>query len=1018
MNPIQPKDSSEAASASRVPFTNIPDHELIREIGRGSYGEVWLARNALGTYRAVKIVYRQTFAHDRPYEREFSGIQKFEPISRAHEGLVDILQVGRNNEAGHFYYVMELADDARADRLKAELQTYIPRTLAHEVSARGHLPVEECIELGLAMTSALAYLHKQGLIHRDIKPSNVIFVNGTPKLADIGLVTEIDATRSYVGTEGFIPPEGPGSPQSDIYSLGKVLYEISTGKDRQDYPELPTKLEETASSAGLLELNEVIIKACRAKPRDRYQSAEKMHADLLLLHAGRTDKHVRKLERRLVMTTRVGIAAGILALLAVSGWFGSIKQIRRAQRAEQQARESLREAYVAQAQANRVSGRPGRRFQSLEVLKKAAAIQPRLDLRNEAIAAMALVDIRLVREKRFKLGSEKASLDATIQHYCVADHKGNIRIRRVADDRDMMQISQPTIRPNSHVNFSPDGQLIAVSLSNHMTRVFNRTNGSLILELPGSLRLFLPDGRRLLAFEPNATNFGFGIYNLESRQKIKSCSTELVKPSFNPRYFSFHPNGDKLAMSDGQTSDVVVVNVESGDLHQVLKHPSRVFGLAWHCDGKHLATACEDYVIYIWDTTIGQQVSALEGHQNTPISVAFVHSGDLLASSAWDGTMRLWDFRSRKQLMSINFAGYVQFSSDDRSLGCRPWDLDGIKVFEVATGQELRTLAEGTAQTGQTSGLDFSFDGAFLGYNTLNETHIFDAKRGERIACMPKSAGNHFFFFDRDDNFYTGDRNGIECWPIRGSMLAGDVTVGPPQRFGPSRSYGGFAIDSRGLMIAAAGSDYCYLFDVRTGVEGLRIGPQPAMRHLAISSNRKWIATGSWNREGVSVWDAQKGILERKLSTGISPIVAFSPDNRWLLAGTGREYKLWQVGSWTEGPTFARPGEMAVSGAAFSKEGTILAVAHSSGSVKLLKTSNWKELATLELPELLGISKFCFSPDATMLAVARSTRSLQVWDLRLIRKQLATMGLDWDMPPYPPETLRAAQKPRVTVKLQ
>src|SRR5881397_1206102 len=110
MTPDQPKDLPEAAFASRIPSTNIPDHELIREIGRGSYGEVWLARNALGTYRAIKIVYRQTFVHDRPYEREFSGIQKSEPISRAHEGLVDILQVGRNDQAGFFYYVMELAD--------------------------------------------------------------------------------------------------------------------------------------------------------------------------------------------------------------------------------------------------------------------------------------------------------------------------------------------------------------------------------------------------------------------------------------------------------------------------------------------------------------------------------------------------------------------------------------------------------------------------------------------------------------------------------------------------------------------------------------------------------------------------------------------------------------------------------------------------------------------------------------------------------------------------------------------
>jgi len=60
----------------------------------------------------------------------------------------------------------------------------------------------------LALTSALAFLHEQGLVHRDIKPSNIIFVQGQPKLADIGLVAGSDETSSFVGTEGFIPPEG------------------------------------------------------------------------------------------------------------------------------------------------------------------------------------------------------------------------------------------------------------------------------------------------------------------------------------------------------------------------------------------------------------------------------------------------------------------------------------------------------------------------------------------------------------------------------------------------------------------------------------------------------------------------------------------------------------------------------------------------------------------------------------------------------------------------------------------
>src|SRR5262245_23714229 len=78
----------------------VPDHELLRKIVGRSYGEVWLARNVLGTLRAVKIVYRRNFSEAYPFDREFNGIQKYEPVSRTHGGLVDILQIGRNDQAG------------------------------------------------------------------------------------------------------------------------------------------------------------------------------------------------------------------------------------------------------------------------------------------------------------------------------------------------------------------------------------------------------------------------------------------------------------------------------------------------------------------------------------------------------------------------------------------------------------------------------------------------------------------------------------------------------------------------------------------------------------------------------------------------------------------------------------------------------------------------------------------------------------------------------------------------------
>jgi serine/threonine protein kinase len=303
----------------------VPDHELLAHIGHGAYGEVLLARSVTGAYRAVKIVSRQSFDNDRPYEREFSGIQNFEPISREHESQVDILHVGRAE--GCFYYVMELADD-QATGQAIDPASYAPRTLKSELFHRGHLPFEECVNLTLALTTALEHLHSHGLVHRDIKPSNIIFVNGVPKLADIGLVTGVDATRSFVGTEGFAPPEGPGTVQADLYSLGKVLYEMSTGKDRQDFPELPTRLAELPDNEGLVELNAVIAKACRADPQARYQSAKAMHDELLLLQSGKSLARVRTLERALAKLRRVSMAGATVAVVVTAALIYQAHQTR------------------------------------------------------------------------------------------------------------------------------------------------------------------------------------------------------------------------------------------------------------------------------------------------------------------------------------------------------------------------------------------------------------------------------------------------------------------------------------------------------------------------------------------------------------------------------------------------------------------------------------------------------------------------------------------------------------------
>jgi hypothetical protein len=328
--------SPDKQSASDEGPPAILGHQLLRAIARGSYGEIWLARTALGTFRAVKIIRRAVFKDARPYDREFAGIQRYEPISREHEGLVDVLKVGREDAAGFFYYVMELADDAGnpnselrtpkdqcvaappADNRKSAIEnqkSYIPLTLAYLIRQRHRLPVSEVIEIGIKLAQALDFLHSKRLVHRDIKPANIIFVAGQPKFADVGLVGNLGGPQSFVGTEGYIPPEGPGTAQADIYSLGKVLYEAATGKDRQDFPDLPTRLGEGQDDPALPELNEVLLKACESNPRARYSTAAQMTADLQRLKAGQSlrARRARRRRRRSIGTiAAVLLGAGVL----------------------------------------------------------------------------------------------------------------------------------------------------------------------------------------------------------------------------------------------------------------------------------------------------------------------------------------------------------------------------------------------------------------------------------------------------------------------------------------------------------------------------------------------------------------------------------------------------------------------------------------------------------------------------------------------------------------------------------
>ncbi len=273
----------------------------------------------------MKVVRSREAGRGRTYERELSAVQRFEPLSREHDGFADILQTGQGPGGRWFYYVMELADDVRTggpwSGSEGAAGEYQPRTLSRVLRGRGRLPARECVEMGLALARAMRFLHGAGLLHRDIKPSNIVFANGRAKLADIGLVVEQSRARSFVGTQGYIPPEGPNTPQADIYALGMVLYEAGMGMAPEQFPRPCPGMREDPEAATLRELNAVVLRACATDLGRRYPDAALLEEELAWIAAGRS---VRRRRRRQGVAKAAGVMAATAGMVLMAWRGGSL----------------------------------------------------------------------------------------------------------------------------------------------------------------------------------------------------------------------------------------------------------------------------------------------------------------------------------------------------------------------------------------------------------------------------------------------------------------------------------------------------------------------------------------------------------------------------------------------------------------------------------------------------------------------------------------------------------------------
>ncbi|RME67552.1 MAG: hypothetical protein D6781_12975, partial [Verrucomicrobia bacterium] len=713
-------------------YPDIPDLTLIKKIGTGSYGDVWLARTVTGVYRAVKVVERARFREERPYQRELEGITHFQRLAANRPRQLALMHVGVNEAEGFFYYIMELADDVHTGT-DIDPANYEPLTLKALLRHQRTIPADECVRIGADLARSLAELHNSGLIHRDVKLSNVIFVAGVPKLADIGLVSATDFTRTALGTPGYAPPEGTGTVSADLYGLGKILYEMATGFEPGAFPRLPGDIGSRTDRAGLMELNEIILKACSPNPSQRYTKAEAMLDDLLLLQAGRSIRELQRTRERLRLARRVALVAIIISLVG-AGILGI------------QNHMNLRRLAAAEAEARRKAESDERiaRYRAdlhralLSLLEQDTGLT-RATLRRQIPPAGEAKDIRglewyaLWNEAE---GDETRVLgkpgDPPLRGMMLSPDRRYLAVRAGTPGRpvSLWDLHSGRRRPIATVSrgiggFSLDGRRLIVGhpdessiveydLETGETAPPRSVEGSLIpkgrfgeillttsidraqhtfihaWDLERNRKLltwrseesFGPSGLDNAAISPDRKKLVVSLFHADRPEapfelqiwETGQPSRILVRRTdfYEADTLEFAPDGSTLFIG-GPYCPLLFLDPATGRVRRQLHgHQGSVLDVAVSPDGSRLASAGEDLTIRIWNLSTGRCTETLRGHEAPVRGVEWLDA-DTLVSISMDGTTRLWKAGARHTRRAspgywTDFNGDLIYTPDSRHI--------------------------------------------------------------------------------------------------------------------------------------------------------------------------------------------------------------------------------------------------------------------------------------------------------------------------------------------------------------
>ncbi len=792
----------------------VGNYRLMRQIGHGGMGQVWLAEQTAPVRRFVALKLIRAGMVDESVIKRFHSERQSLAIMD-HPAIAKVFDAGTTSQ-GQPYLVME----------------YVPGLPITEYCDQHRLKICDRLELFIQACEGVQHAHQKAIIHRDLKPANILVVEvdgkPVPRIIDFGLAKPAapqltgDALYTqlgrFLGTPGYMSPEQADpniqdiDTRSDVYSLGVILYVLLTGLQpfetkrhrrksveewlrelREDEPpRLSSRVSadrETANNrasargANIKQLTQqlhgdlewIALKALERDRDRRYGTPSELAADLrrylndepVLARPANAGYQIRKFVRRhriaagfIATSTTLAILASIAALIAVSRGHEAEHQAERALQAQSRllievAAQRLKASDVARAQGI-----------ILEVL-----MNPELAHDRSPAAISAFQEIRAADGQQ-----------AVLTGHC------DVVLSAV---------------------YSPDGTRIVTASFDKTARIWDARTGVQLTVLAGHGEIvvsagYSPDGLRIVTASADKT------------ARIWDAQT-----------------GAQLAVLSG--------------------HGDRVNSAAYSPDGTRIVTASADKTARIWDTLTGTPLAVLSGHGGRVTAAAYSPDGTRIVTASWDKTARIWDARSGKQLMVLS--GHSQglwsasYSADNTRIVTASGD-ETARIWDAQTGAQLAVLSGGNFLTSAA----YSPDGSRIVTASRDRTaRIFDARTGAQLAVL-SGHGNFVesaaYSPDGTRIVTASDDKTARIWDARtGAQLA--VLSGHGDRVNSA------AYSPDGARIVTASSDKtARIWDARLGKQlAVLGGHNDAVNSAAYSPDGARIVTASLDRTA-RTWDA------------------------------------------------------------------------------------------------------------------------------------------------------------------